>query len=154
MKNKLYKRALLGLPIGIAIGAIIPIIISGLFGNGTYYFATPELIEQTGSELNAVVLQTVLSGIIGVSFSAASLIWDIDSWSLAKQSAAYFTITSLVMLPVAYIANWMEHSLQGFVSYFSIFVVIFIIVWIVMYFFWRKEIEKINLGIQKGDQRQ
>ena len=35
----------------------------------------------------------------------ASVIWEIDSWSLAKQSGIYFSIACVTMLPIAYITN-------------------------------------------------
>lgn len=65
MKKKMLKRGLLGLPLGIAIGHIITLIISAGFGDGGYYPVTPELIDAMGGALNAVILQTVLCGIMG-----------------------------------------------------------------------------------------
>ncbi len=48
-----------------------------------------------GSEINAVILQTVLSGMIGTVFSASSVIWEIEYWSITKQTTIYFFITSV-----------------------------------------------------------
>ena len=81
-----------------------------------------------GNELNAVILQTVLCGIMGSGFAMASVIWELDSWSLAKQSGIYFLIACIIMLPIAYIANWMKHSIAGVLSYVCIFIVIFVVV--------------------------
>ena len=75
-----------------------------------------------GNQLNAVILQTILCAILGVGFAMASVIWEIDSWSLAKQSGVYFLVISVVMLPIAYFANWMKHSIAGVLSYVGIFV--------------------------------
>lgn len=144
MKKKLISRGLLGFPIGIAIGFAIPIAISLCVGDGNYYPVTPELIAAAGNELNAVILQTVLCGIMGSGFAMASLIWEMDSWSLAKQSGIYFTIACLIMLPVAYSANWMKHSLAGILSYFGIFFVIFVSVWLIQYAAWKRKIKKMN----------
>ena len=114
MKKKIIMRGLFGLPAGIAFGFIITIIISACIGKGIYYPVKPSLIEVAGSELNAVILQTVLCGIMGAGFAMASVIWKLDSWSLAKQSGIYFLIVGVITLPVADIANWMEHSVAGF----------------------------------------
>ena len=97
-----------------------------------------------GNELNAVILQTVLCGIIGSGFAMASVIWDIDSWSLAKQSAIYFLIACIIMFPIAYITNWMKHSIAGVLSYVGIFVVIFVIAWLVQYLSWKRKIKRMN----------
>ena len=109
-------RGLFGLPTGIAIGFVITLIISICIGNGSFYPVTPELIDAAGNELNAVILQTVLCAIMGAGFAAASIIWELDSWSLAKQSGIYFMIISVIMLPIAYFTNWMKHTALGVLS--------------------------------------
>lgn len=144
MKKKVISRALLGFPVGILIGYVITILISLLFAKGYYSPCVPELVEAMGNEIHAVILQAVLSGLLGSAFSASSIIWEIENWSIAKQTGIYFVVTALVMMPVAYALNWMEHSFTGFVKYFGIFIIIFIIIWFIQYMFWKKKIEQIN----------
>ncbi len=144
MKNQIIKLGLIGFPVGIAIGFVITLIISACIGNGFYYPVTPELISSMGNELNAVILQTVLCGIMGSGFAMASVIWDVDSWSLAKQSAIYFLIACIIMFPIAYITNWMKHSIAGVLSYVGIFVVIFVIAWLAQYLSWKRKIKRMN----------
>lgn len=149
MKKKIIMRGLLGLPTGIAIGFVITLIISACIGNGSFYPVTPELIDTMGNELNAVILQTVLCAVMGVGFAAASIIWELDSWSLAKQSGIYFTIISVIMLPIAYVTNWMKHTALGVLSYVAIFVASFIIVWLSQYLLWKRKIKKMNALVSK-----
>lgn len=149
MKKQIIKRGLFGFPVGIAIGFVITIIISVCVRDGNFYPVTPELIETMGNEVNAVILQTVLCGIMGTGFAMASVIWELESWSLAKQSGIYFLIACIIMLPIAYIANWMEHSIGGFLSYVGIFVAIFVAVWLAQYLIWKGKIKKMNELINK-----
>ena len=151
MKKKIIMRGLLGLPTGIAIGFVITLIISACIGNGSFYPVTPELIDTMGNELNAVILQTVLCAVMGVGFAAASVIWELDSWSLAKQSGIYFMIISVIMLPIAYVTNWMKHTALGVLSYVAIFVAIFIIVWLSQYLLWKRKIKKMNALVSKDE---
>ena len=72
MKKKMIKRGLFGFPVGITIGFVITVIISACVGDGNFYPVTPELVGTMGSELNAVILQTVLCGVMGAGFAAAS----------------------------------------------------------------------------------
>ena len=65
-------------------GCIITLIISTCIGDGTFYSVAPEFAEKMGNELNAVILQTVVCGSLGADFAAASVIWELDSRSLAK----------------------------------------------------------------------
>lgn len=142
-------RGLFGLPTGIAIGFVITLIISICIGNGSFYPVTPELIDATGNELNAVILQTVLCAIMGAGFAAASIIWELDSWSLAKQSGIYFMIISVIMLPIAYLTNWMKHTALGVLSYVAIFVAIFVVVWLSQYLLWKRKIKQMNTLVSK-----
>ncbi len=151
MKRKIIKRGFLGFPLGIAIGYVITVIISVCVGDGSFYPVTAELIDTMGNELNAVVFQTVLCGIMGMGYAMASVIWDIDSWSLAKQSGVYFAIACVVMFPIAYIANWMKHDIVGILSYAGIFVAIFIFVWLIQYFVWKDKVKRMNDGIQNSN---
>ena len=150
MKNQIIKRGLVGFPVGIAIGFVITLIISACIRDGSYYPVTPDLIGSMGNELNAVILQTVLCGIMGSGFAMASIIWELDSWSLAKQSGIYFLIACIIMFPIAYIANWMKHSIAGVLSYVCIFIVIFVVVWITQYLSWKLKIKRMNDCIKKG----
>lgn len=149
MKKKILMRGLFGLPTGIAIGFVITLIISICIGNGSFYPVTPELIDATGNELNAVILQTVLCAIMGAGFAVASIIWELDSWSLAKQSGIYFMIISVIMLPIAYCTNWMKHTALGVLSYVAIFVAIFVVVWLSQYLLWKRKIKQMNTLVSK-----
>ena len=144
MKKKMIQRGLLGFPLGIAIGFVITVIISMCIGDGSFYPVTPELIDTMKNELNAVILQTILCGILGTGFAMASVIWEIDSWSLAKQSGIYFSIACVTMFPIAYITNWMKHNAIGILSYVGIFVAIFVITWLVQYFVWKRKVKRMN----------
>lgn len=151
MKKNIIRRGLLGFPLGIAIGYVITIITSAIWAGGYYAAVTPELIQIMGNEINAVILQTVLCGIVGSGFAMASVIWDIDSWSLARQSGVYFTIACVIMLPIAYLANWMNHSIGGVLSFVAVFIAIFVFVWITQYMAWKSKIKRLNDGIKKSD---
>ena len=151
MKKKMIQRGLLGFPLGIAIGFVITVIISMCIGDGSFYPVTPELIDTMKNELNAVILQTILCGILGTGFAMASVIWEIDSWSLAKQSGFYFAIACVIMFPISYFANWMPHSTGGILSYVGIFVAIFLATWVAQYFVWKRKIKKMNEGIKDNN---
>lgn len=144
MKKKVLLRSLLGFPLGIAIGHIISIIISLIFAQGYYSPCALSLVEAIGSEINAVIFQTILSGVLGSAIGACSIIWEIDNWSIAKQTGIFFLLMSLIMMPIAYFTHWMEHSILGFLSYFGIFVLIFIIFWVIQYLGWENKIKQLN----------
>lgn len=144
MKKKIILRMFLGLPVGVAIGHVITVLISLINGNGSFFACAPEFVELIGNEAVAVAVQTLLCGIMGMAFSGASLVWESEKLSIAAQSGICFGIYAAVMLPIAYFANWMEHSLAGVLSYIAIFVGVFVITWITQYFAWRSRIKELN----------
>lgn len=152
MKKKIVLRSILGFPIGIFIGYLITIFISLGYADGYYLPCVPELISAVGNEINAVILQALLCGIVGTGFAASSLIWEIEKWSIVKQTGIYFIIISVIMLPIAYFAYWMEHSIVGVFSYFGIFALIFAFIWVVQFTIGRHNVKKMNenLHIVKG----
>lgn len=147
MKKKAFLRGLLGFPLGIAIGHILSVLGSLLFGDGAFQPCTPDLIAMAGNEINAVILQTLLCGVIGASFAASSIVWEIEKWNIAKQTGFYFLINSVFMLPTAYLLNWMEHSVIGFLIYFGIFTLYFAIIWMIQYFVWKRTLKRMNAKI-------
>lgn len=149
MKKKALLRGLRGLSVGIAIGHVLSVIGSYIFGDGTYSACTPALVSTMGNEINAVILQTLLYSVIGASFAAGTVVFEVDRWSLAKQTGVYFLIVSLVTLPTAYILSWMEHSLMGFLNYFGRFILFFVIIWIINYLGWRNSVKKMNEKLRK-----
>ncbi len=150
MKKKLIKRILLGFPLGITLGHLITILISLGGANGYYSPCVPQLISMMGNEINAVILQTALSGVLGAGFAASSVIWEIEDWSIVKQTGIYFSIISLIMLPIAYVAYWMEHSIRGFLVYFGVFALIFAVFWIVFYAIGKRNVRKMNAKLSQA----
>ncbi len=148
MKKNIIQLGLLGFPLGIAIGFIISIIFSILIGDGLFYPVNPQLIKTAGDELSGVIIQTLLCGIIGSGFSIISIIWNIDSWSIAKQTGVYFSLACVIMFPISYMANWMPHSVKGILSYVGMFVTVFIFFWLIQYFIWKIKIKKMNEKIK------
>ena len=154
MKKKIILRGMLGFPIGIAIGYLISIFISLIWAKGYYVPCVPELISEVGSEINAVVLQAALCGLLGFGFAASSVIWEMESWSITKQTGVYFVITSFIMMPIAYFSYWMEHSALGFASYFGIFILIFAFFWIMQFAIGKHNVKRMNENLHNTNENE
>lgn len=150
MKKKMLLRGMTGFPIGVAIGYMITIITSLIWADGYYAPCVPELTVMMGSEINAVLLQALLCGVLGMGSAASSVIWEMEKWGIVKQTGIYFLVLSVIMMPTAYVMYWMEHSLKGVLSYFGIFAVLFIVMWIVLYAIAKHNIKKINKILDTG----
>lgn len=144
MKKKVMIRCLVGAPVGLAFSTMITIVISLLVGDGSYYAVVPELIADCGTEIRAVLLQAICSLLYGAAWAGASLIWEIDDWSILRQTVTHLIVCSLCTFPVAYFMRWMNHSVSGIVSYFGIFIGIYIAIWVSQYTAMKQRIQQIN----------
>lgn len=153
MKKKVIMRSLLGAPIGLTLSTIITIVISAIFGNGNFYPVVPELITDCGTELNAMILQTIFSLLYGAAFGGASVIWEQEDWSLLKQTLLHLLICSLFTFPIAYATRWMSHNIKGILLYFGIFFFIYAFIWIPRYLSVRKSILEINAELRNTNEK-
>ncbi len=149
MKKKIISRALMGFPLGIALGHCISLLVSAIINKGTFNACVPGFAETIGSELGAVALQTLLCGLLGAASAAASVVWDTD-WGIVKQTVVNFCILSTAMLPIAYITGWMEHSVKGFLLYFGVFALSFALIWLLQYLAWKRRVKKLNQRMQNA----
>ena len=128
MKKRILCRALIGAPIGLAISTAITIFSSLIYGN----------------EINAVVAQMIASLLYGAVWAGASVIWEMDDWSLLRQTVTHLLAGSIATFPVAYLMYWMKHSIAGVVVYFAIFIGIYVGIWITLYSRAKREVTKLN----------
>lgn len=148
MRKKILFCTLLGAPIGLTICTIISIIFSLIYGNGSYFPASHDLIAKCKSELNAVLLQTILALFYGAVWGGASVIWSMEHWSILKMTVTHLIICSVISFPIAYYMEWMPHNLFGACCFFGIFFAIYGMIWLSKYIYIKKQITQINNKVQ------
>ena len=149
MMKKALLRGLIGFPIGVTIGYVISILSNLSFSpDGSYSPVVPDMAAAVGSEVGAVALQFVLTGLMGFAFAAMSVIWQTEKLNLAAQSAINFALSVITMIPIAYVCYWMEHSVAGVLSYIGIFAGIYAAIWVGLYCTYRARLRQINGKLQ------
>ena len=144
MKKKVLFRSLLGLLSGVAIGQLIAIVISAAIGDGMFHAVIPQVSEDFGGELTAAVAQTALLGAFGAVVGAASVVWEIDGWSLTKQTAVHFCLLSVSFAAAAHILYWVPRTVGGAAAALLMLVAIYAGIWCCAYFSAKRKIGKIN----------
>lgn len=153
MKKKILVRSLLGAPIGVTISLIITIIFSLCLGHGEYFPAPHELIAWcAGNETTAVIVQFICSLIVGVICGSSSVVWEIEKWSLLKQTLVHFAIIAIPFFGIGYIMNWMPHYIFGALGYIGGFIAVYITMWFSIYFSIKTKIKKMNKQLQEIQQ--
>lgn len=151
MKKKVFWLCLSGAPIGLTISVFITLIGSVAIGDGNYYLVAPELVIVYGSEINAVILQSVCSLLYGAVWAGASVIWDQEEWSLLRQTVTHLVIGLTVTFPVAYFMYWMPHNVAGILSYFSVFFGIYAVFWFGCYGIMKRRVRQMNEKMKENN---
>ncbi len=144
MKKELIRRCVVGALAGVTICQIISIWISLAINDGTYYAVVPELRKLCSTETTAVLVQTICAFAYGAVWGGVSLVWELENWSLLKQTIVHFLISSIATFPIAYSMYWMQHSVGGVLSFFGIFAGIYVGIWLSKYFSLRNHVDKWN----------
>lgn len=145
MKKKILFRSLMGAPIGVVVSLIITIIYSLCMGHGEYFPAPHELIDWCGgNETSAVIVQMICSLFIGAVGGGSNVIWEVERWSLLKQTAVHLGVIAVPFFGISYVMNWMPHHIYGALGFIGAFIAIYVIMWCVIYFSIKAKIKKMN----------
>ncbi len=149
MRSKVIKRFLLGILVGISIGNIMSIIYSVIYANGYYGVVTPELVVKMGNEINAVIINTILWGIIGAIYCSFSVVWEIEKWSMLKKIIIVFSAYIITIMSIGLILDWFTFALIDMAIFIIVFTSIFLLIWIISYKITKKETDMMNEKIKK-----
>lgn len=114
MIKQVLKRTLMGFVIGMPVGTLILILLSYTTESGALFF-TPVLLERTGSEATALLVQTLLSGVVGAVGMGGACFFDLDGWSVPASALAHWTVYTLVFLPIGFFLGWLEGPVDALV---------------------------------------
>jgi Protein of unknown function (DUF3021) len=146
LKN-ILRRATGGFIIGVIIGQIVQILISLQFGQGEYLPVVSHFLSFFKNEMTAFIVQTLLTGMIGVTFATSSFIFDIAKWGLLKQYIVHFCITALVWVPIVTVI-WTPKTFMNTLVLLLNFFGTYAITWVIQYRMSKKDIQQINAAIQ------
>jgi len=150
MLKKIIRRFTLGFIYQVFATYVITLLISINAGDGFYHAITAGgLLSICKTELGATCLQFLLSGILGAVIGAATVFWEIDSWSLTKQTVIHCITTTVTMLIIVYLCGWMNHSVKGFLIWLGMFIGVYTVFWLICYISYKKKIEAVNKKLKK-----
>ncbi|MCH5351659.1 MAG: DUF3021 domain-containing protein [Clostridiales bacterium] len=149
MKKKLLFRCLMGAPIGVTVSLIITIFFSLCLGGREYNPAPPELVELCGNTVIAVIVQLLCSLAIGAASAGSSVIFEIEKWSLLKQTLVHFGVIAVPFFGLGYLLNWVSHQPIGALAFVGCFVAVYFIMWISIYFSIKSKVKKMNMQLRE-----
>lgn len=89
------------------------------------------------------IKSTFLTGLIITIVSAATVIYEIDHWSLAKQSAIHFFIMLITVFPCLLFSGWFPlRSVIDFFKILGIFLLVGFFLWTISFLIFGKLLSK------------
>lgn len=141
MKKLIIKRMIIGFVVGAIVGNAVAMI-SSLFFN-EFAIITGTLKNSVGL-VGGIILQSLLSGLIGMAGIGGMSLYDIEKWSLLSATVSHF-ICIMSSFTIAYFTlGWGNRNWIIYVIMFLSEALIFLLIWIIMYNQWKKKIEELN----------
>lgn len=89
------------------------------------------------------VKSTFLVGVIISIVASASVIYDIEGWSLLKQTIVHFIIMLFTVMPCLIISGWFKlNSIKDFLQFLGIYLLCGLVLWSIGYFVFGKLLSK------------
>ncbi len=146
MFKKAMLRGFIGLPIGVFISTTIALIFSIMWG--TFLPTSAQLIEISGTQLNAALIQYISSCILGFTCASFSVIFEVENWSITKQTIIHSICMFISIFVVAILNHWVSMNFLSILIFIAIWIFIYIIIWIALYTYWKNKILQINRRLQ------
>ncbi|QHT46184.1 DUF3021 domain-containing protein [Halobacillus sp. ACCC02827] len=125
--------------IGIFFGAFLSVLTTYaifFFGDVTVFQADPFIKNSLGSMF------------CGWFFSVTPLLFEIESWSLFRQTAVHFLIVTCLFFPLSAWVGWMPFTLTSLLFFIAVFLVLYGVIWLGFYLYFRHESRKLNQQLE------
>ena len=147
------KKNLLSGSLGVTIGMLISLIISGLFSQGHYYPLNPSsdmgiYYYQHFNPVTVMAISVVIWFTIGVFFQALDKILN-QNWSLLRMSVTHFILSTLGFSLLAILAGWFPLNLANLLVFWIIYLVIYAIIYWRNYQQMNQQVQAINQSLEK-----
>lgn len=116
---------------GILIGLMTTLIVNYSIGSQHYLPSGPQFVNRFALPLNALLVSVILWGLMGFLFGLGSFIFDIQTWSLAKQTIVNFIVYYGGFTILAICAGWFSLSWVNFGTFSLMFIVIYALIWMI-----------------------
>ena len=154
MKKKILKLALTGFILGMIIGTLISYLTCDKSAE-PLVIISPVLIRRTGSVAAAMIVNTLLSGLLGAAGMAGVIFHDPDEfdWGMTKAAVYHFLLIMVFNIPIALYCGWCPPDPLSLLIWVGIMALVYLIVWGIMYLRYKKETAELNELLRRKQDR-
>lgn len=149
-KKRFFIKCLIGFAGGILVGLTIIVISSMATNDMKPIFVDPEFAEAIGNTPLAILIQSILSGLLGLVGLGGSEMYSIESWSILKATLIHFVAVMVVFLAVSFTLRWMSiKEMPAIFIILGVFILVYAIIWLTQYLKGKKQVRDMNSGLEK-----
>ncbi len=142
MRRKCFILSVIGFLAGMIMGNLIAWLSDGELVNA-------KIAEWCGSDIGAVVIQTLLSGLLGAIAMGSVVIHEIERWSLLRCAVVHYLVIEISYVAIATVLGWYDSSTELLII-LGIQLVAFVIIWLIMYLRWKAQVRELNELLAKN----
>ena len=148
--KRLFKKCIIGFISGILLGLIITVIFSIQTPGGRIGFVNPDFAGEIGNLPVALLIQSVLTGLLGVVGYGGSEVYRIDNWSILKATTIHFGAVIVVFFAIGFSLHWMSvDDGTAILIMLGIYILVYAALWIIQYLRVKSQVRDINSGLEK-----
>lgn len=125
------------------LGLLLGNLIAWATGEFGQTIVNPTLVAKMGGQTEALVVQSVLSGLYGVICMGGTAFYDIERWPLALSFAVHYLMIAVSYVPIALFLGWAE-SADEILVVAGVQLIVYFLIWLVMYLRYRRQVRKLN----------
>ncbi len=153
MLKKILSRALTSALACMLINQLVGVAISLSSGDGRYSPVTPDFAARFDSTATAVVVQLLLIGLVGATFAACSVVFEVERWSFLRQGAIHFAITSAVGIPICLFC-WFPENKTWALTLVASWLGTYAVTWLSQYLIYRHRVKALDKKIRAINERE
>lgn len=137
---------------GLVVNMLIEIIVKRITGNMQFSPLSPEFRAMFSSESMAVYVNILLYGVIGLTFSCMTFIYEIGKLGYILQNILYYIGTGIIWVPIVVFMWQLYRYPQALISTFAGFAIAYVVMTIVGYRITKQDVATINLALKQANE--
>ncbi len=149
-EKRIILKSIIGFIMGIVVGLLITAIASMFGENKEIVIVSPEFAQSIGNTALAFVIQSVLTGMLGVAGYGGSELYRIESWSLLRSTLTHFILVISLFFVIAFTLKWIDiGDIPTMLIMLGSYIAVYFIIWLVSYLKVNHQVRDINTGLEK-----
>ena len=141
MRKKILTRCAIGFVFGVVMVLLIPAIFNRP-ADGSARLVSRPLIERFGSP-GALAVSILLYGVYGALCMGGTLLYEIESWSIARATLVHYLIVALGYAAAAELLCW-NLSAGTLLLIEGLMTLGFFLIWLILYLRGRAQVRELN----------